>query len=83
MNAKTAKRIRAAARRMTVGKPDRRLVEVGQGGCKSVADGHNPDGTPKYRRFAFTGTLANDPNTTRGLYRVMKIGHKREELRSH
>ena len=64
MNAKLCKRLRREARAQTVGKRFRRLMMVGQ-----VA--YRPTGE---RRFA-EGAI-NDPETTRGVYRILKKAHR-------
>ena len=65
MNAKPCKKLRSAARRMTVGKPASRLL------AKHGKDRLNRPCT----------SAVNDPGSTRGVYRNLKASVRRAEAR--
>ena len=68
MNAKPCKKLRSAARRMTVGKPASRLL------ARKVQAG------PLKARYEAI-IAVNDPSTTRGVYRNLKASVRRAEAR--
>lgn len=72
MNAKRAKAMRQALRLHQINPAESVLMDRGEDNFRLVRDGVNPDGSPKLRRFDYTGTKRLDPNSGRAVYRASK-----------
>ena len=80
MNGRKAKALRAMAGRLTQGLPTHGLVSDGPMRTRPFHDGTNPDGKPRMRWLATTGTLRHKPTTVRAVYQKLKRTYRHAHL---